>query len=490
VGKPGGEVGIPRFSGKILFIGFGSIARGLTPLLFRHLSLRTEQVEIITADDAGRAVAAEYGIRFTQAVFGRENYRQLLGQTLQAGDVVLNLAVEVSTLDVSAWCQAHGVLYLDTGIEPWQGGYAAQDVVQTTNYWLREQMLARRRPGLPTAVIAHGANPGLVSHLLKQALLELADLRGISRPSENEAWGELAQALGVRVIHVAERDTQTDGLPLLPGEFACTWSVDGLLAEAEQPAEAGWGSHETQMPEGMLQADFGCRASTYWPHAGRLPKIKSWVPSVGEQYTWLITHNESISIADFLTVRDGERVLYRPTVCYAYHPCEKTRQSLVAWEASGLAEPPHKTLIAPEAVDSGHDELGVLLCFDGGAYWHGSILEIDEARRLAPHNNATTLQVAVGMLGGLLWAIRHPRAGVVEADQIDFREVLAIAAPYLGKLGGILTNWQPQSGGTLQFAEFIDIEQDHGKQIRKNRRSEETGNSRQDTEEIAASTAD
>lgn len=485
MGASGEADDFPVFTGKILFIGYGGIAQGLTPLLFRHFALRPEQVEILAADAAGHPVAEAYGIRFTPAVVNRENYRQLLGERLRASDIVLNLAVEVSTLDVSAWCQAHGVLYLDTGIEPWQGGYDVPDVVHTTNYWLREQMLARRQPGLPTAIIAHGANPGLVNHMLKQALLELAKIRVVHYCETQPDWGKLARALGIRAIHIAERDTQTDESLRQPGEFACTWSVDGLMAETAQPAELGWGTHEAAMLPGMRQADFGCQASVYWPHGGRLPKIRSWVPSVGEQNTWLITHNESISLADFLTVRDGSTILYRPTVCYAYHPCEKTRQSLVEWEARGLAEPAFKTLIAPERIARGDDELGVLLCFDGGAYWYGSTLSIAETRRLVPHNNATTLQVAAGMLGGLTWAIRHPRAGVVEADQIDFRQVMAVAAPYLGCLAGTLTDWQPQPGGTLQFSEFIETEQDHGKSIDKNREREKAVNHRQETGKIA-----
>lgn len=463
--------GDPGFAGKILCIGFGGIARGLLPLLFKHFRLRAAQLEIISADDQGREIAARYGSKFTRAFVCRENYQNLLEQVVRAGDVVLNLAVEVSSIDVLRWCQAQGVIYLDTGIEPWQGGYAVADVLQTTNYWLREQVLALRGSGRPTAVVAHGANPGLVNHLLKQALRNLAESRGFACDSLNPDWGRLAQALDVRSIHIAERDTQTDGSPLLPGEFACTWSVDGLLAEAEQPAELGWGTHESALLPGMRQPVSGGAASVYWPHGRRLPKVKSWVPSVGEQEAWLITHNESISIADFLTVRDESGICYRPTVCYAYHPCPKTWQSLENWENSSFAEPVIKTLISPAAVCQGQDELGVLLCFPGGAYWYGSTLDIEEARRLAPHNNATTLQVAAGMLGGLTWALRHPRQGVVEADQMDFLPILGVASPYLGRLSGCFTDWQPQHGGSLQFAEFIGTELDNGQKSREKNNS-------------------
>lgn len=452
-----------HFSGRILFIGFGSIGRGLLPLLFRHFSLDSGQIRIIAADDSGRPLAGAWGCHFLQACVTEANYRNLLARHVGPGDVVLNLAVEVSSLDVLRWCQEHGVLYLDTGIEPWQGGYADPDPLRTTNCWLREQALAARGGGRPTAVLAHGANPGLVSHLLKNALAALAGLRGLACEAVPD-WGRLARALDIRVIHIAERDTQCDGRALQAGEFACTWSVDGLIAEAAQPAELGWGTHERGLLPGMQIPALGSSCSVYWPHGGRLPRLRSWVPSVGEQMTWLITHNESISIADYLSVHDATGVAYRPTVAYAYHPCPSTRRSLRAWEAAGLAAPARKTLIAPEGIRGGSDELGVLLCFPGGAYWYGSTLDIATARRLAPHNNATTLQVAAGMLGGLAWALCHPREGVVEAEQMDHRLVLAVAGSYLGRLSGHLTKWQPQAGGSLQLAEFIGTEAENDEQ--------------------------
>ena len=90
-----------------------------------------------------------------------------------------------------------------------------------------------------------------------------------------------------------------------------------------------------------------------------------------------------------------------------------------------------------EEITTGVDELGVLLMgHSRGAYWYGSRLSIEQARALAPHNNATSLQVTAAVLGGLVWAIENPRAGIVEADQLDHARVLAVAEPYLGDMVG------------------------------------------------------
>jgi homospermidine synthase len=66
------------------------------------------------------------------------------------------------------------------------------------------------------------------------------------------------------------------------------------------------------------------------------------------------------------------------------------------------------------------------------------------------------LQVAAGVLGGIVWACENPNAGVVDPDDIDFERVLEVARPYLGNLVGVYTDWNPlQARGEL-FPEDID----------------------------------
>jgi len=77
------------------------------------------------------------------------------------------------------------------------------------------------------------------------------------------------------------------------------------------------------------------------------------------------------------------------------------------------------------------------------AYWYGSRLSIEQARKLAPYNNATSLQVAAGVLGAVVWAMENPNAGVVEPDDLDYRRVVYIADPYLGEIIGEYTDCTP-----------------------------------------------
>lgn len=43
---------------------------------------------------------------------------------------------------------------------------------------------------------------------------------------------------------------------------------------------------------------------------------------------FLVTHAESISIADYLSIGPGPAPVYLPTVHYAYHPCDDAVLSL------------------------------------------------------------------------------------------------------------------------------------------------------------------
>lgn len=441
---------------RILIVGYGSIGQALTPLLFRHFQgLHPKQIQVITADNRGIDLACSYGIGFLVQPLVKENHAQILARFLPQGGMLINVSVDVSSYDLIQWCQRNGVLYLDTCVEPWAGGYVDTKLplACTTNYWLREQVLSLRGRGKPTAVIAHGANPGLVTHFIKQGLLELADDYGIN---DAMSFAENAWRIGVRAIHIAERDTQDDGIALQAGEFANTWSVDGLLSEAYQQGELGWGTHEKAFPQNAYSHLYGCRSGICLAERSGTVKLKSWVPSAGEQQAYLITHHEALSIADFLTVRDEQGMpLYRPTVLYAYRPSEKTCQSMENWIESGFAIPKIKTLMR-DSLKLGFDELGVLFVFDDHAYWYGSTLTHAEANMLAPHNNATTLQVVSAMIGALQWAALNPNEGVVEAEDIPHTGILANAMPYLGSVRGVKSTWRPAKEGLVQFTDFLE----------------------------------
>jgi homospermidine synthase len=451
-------------AGRLVIVGFGSIGQGVLPLILRHIGIAPDRITIITAEPRGQEVAAEYGVKFVETALTQDNYPMVLDALIGPGDFLLNVSVEVSSVALIELCQAKGALYLDTCIEPWPGGYTDPSLSpsQRSNYALRESALAlqRRHAGGPTAVLTHGANPGLVSHFVKQALVDLArqDDPAAPIPGDRAGWGALAERLGVKVIHIAERDTQVATIPKAVGEFVNTWSIDGFFSEGSQPAELGWGTHERHFPADGARHDFGSGAAIYLLRPGASMRVRSWTPLEGPYTGFLITHNESISIADYLTVRDGDTVRYRPTCHYAYHPCDDAVLSVHELGGKNWQLQDRKRLMMDEII-GGIDELGVLMMGNkSGVYWYGSRLSIEQTRAIIPHNNATSLQVTAAVLGGMVWAIEHPRAGIVEPEELDFARILEVAGPYLGDVVGVRGDWTPLVDRERLFPENLDRE--------------------------------
>ena len=454
-----------NFSGRIVFVGFGSIGQGVLPLMMRHIGTSADRITIISADERGIDVARHFGVKFIIEPIKPENLRTLLEPLVGVGDFLVNVSVDVSSIALIEFCQERGALYLDTCIEPWPGGYTDNSVpaARRTNYALREAALSLRdrHKGGPTAVLTHGANPGLVSHFVKKALLDVAAATGVKadEPSSREGWAALAKQVGVKVIHIAERDTQVSPVRKRVDEFVNTWSVDGFVSEGCQPCELGWGSHERHFPADGNRYDFGRGSSIFLSRPGAATRVRTWTPKAGHFHGFAITHGESISISDYLTVKENEAVTYRPTVHYSYHPCDDAVLSVHEFAGRNFVMQSEQRILMDEISSGGIDELGVLLAgHQKNAYWYGSQLSIDEARELCPFNNATSLQVCVAVLSGVIWAMENPRLGIVEPDEMDYRRNLEICMPYLGPVVGEFTDWNPLTGRESLFTEDLDRE--------------------------------
>jgi homospermidine synthase len=210
------------------------------------------------------------------------------------------------------------------------------------------------------------------------------------------------------------------------------------------------------LPFDGARHEFGSDAAIYLNRPGLLTRVRTWTPLEGPFHGFIITHNESISIADYFTLRHGGNVVYRPTVHYAYHPCDQAIMSMHEIAGKNLHQQKKQRLIVDEITD-GRDELGVLLMgHKRGAYWYGSQLDIHETRELTPYNNATSIQVCAPVLSGIIWALENPDRGIVEADEMDFERNLQICMPYLGPVVGKYGDWTPLKDRAGLFPEDLD----------------------------------
>ena len=445
-----------RFENRVLVLGAGSVSQCVLPLLIEHL-VDAKQITIIDMRDNRERVkgAITAGATYVQDQLTRENMDQFLSKYLTAGDFLLDLAWNIDANEIIEWAHDHGVIYLNTSVEEWDpySAGAARNPTERTLYWrhMKLRKLTNTWGGKgPTAIVEHGANPGLVSHLTKKALFDIAtkaikdgkDGAGVKEAYESENFPSLAHKLGVKVIHIAERDTQVTDKPKQVNEFVNTWSVEGFYEEGIAPAELGWGTHEKTLPINAYQHPDGPKNQICIAQPGAKTWVRSWVPNM-ETTGMVIRHGEAFTISDHLTVWDKEKAVYRPTVHYAYCPTDAAVASMHELEMRQWDLTTNQRIMNEEIID-GDDRLGVLLM--GHAYkswWTGSLLNIHDSRKLIPKQSATTVQVASAVYAAVAWAMANPNAGYRVPDDLPWREVLAFAEKYWGGYHSAAADWDP-----------------------------------------------
>jgi homospermidine synthase len=416
----------------------------------------------------------ERGVRYIIEKVHHANMDSLLSTHVHKGDVIIDLACNIDCTDILTWCHDHEVLYINTSVELWDPAEPSikssplastlydrhMKIRASVNRWTKDKST--------TAIIDHGANPGLVSHFTKVALLDIAKKVITEKPydkripqltdySQNQNFAKLASLLDVKVIHISERDTQITSQPKTVNEFVNTWSVEGFLEEGIAPSELGWGTHERRLPTGALFHSYGPGNQICIARPSIETWVRSWVPS-GPINGMVIRHGEAFTISDHLTLWHEEKPLYRPTVHYAYCPSDVAIASLREMVMRNYTPQPQWRILQDDII-SGSDEVGVLVMgHDFNAWWTGSILTIEEARRLAPHQNATTLQVACSLIAALIWMINNPYKGVKVPDDLPHEAILDFAKPYLGRFLSEPVDWTPLKNRTTLYHNYAPQE--------------------------------
>jgi homospermidine synthase len=452
------------FEKKVLFLGYGSVAQCALPIFVRHLQAAWSNITVLEFEDRAEALApwVAQGLRFVRERVTPENLDALLRQYLSPGDLLIDLAWNIDCREILNWCHDRGVLYINTSVEVWNP-YAYEDCHPTERTLYHRHMQLRRlrdcwasagtAPG-PTAVVEHGANPGLISHFMRQGLVDIAqrliadgrvddgDADQLRQWIDAGAFNYLAMKLGVKVIHVSERDTQISDRPKEIDEFVNTWSVEGFREEGTTTSEMGWGTHEKQLPPLAYEHQEGPRNQICLARMGMNTRVRSWVPNFSIEGL-VVRHGEAFTISDTLTVWKGGKAIYRPTVHYAYCPCDAAIASLHELRGRNYKIQSRDRILRDE-ITGGSDLLGALLM--GHAYrswWTGSELSIKESRRLLPHQNATTMQVAISVVSAIMWMLDNPCRGLCVPDDLPYERILADSAPYLGKLISTPSDWTP-----------------------------------------------
>eukprot|EP01035_Chromulina_nebulosa_P020384 gene20384-26454_t len=411
--------------------GFGTIGRSVLPLLLKHIDIRPDQIEIISANDDNRAYAEKNNVRLECFELNPSNFYEYLSPRLSAGDLLLNLSSGISSLDIIRLCNKLGVLYLDTSDEMWIN----DDPLNT--FARRQRIISHKNEFIngPTALICHGINPGLITHFAKQAVLDMVNADSSQHITYSDSeWGILAKENNIRAIHLTERDTQISKFPRRFDEYINTWSVEVFLDESSENASFVLGSHEEKIPSSFIEKYIITNKINMIElnRKGSLIKVSSWIPSIGNYHGFLIPHPEVFSIAELFSCKQKEKdSFYCPTVKFVFQPCNDGLLSV--HDALVVNNKYYKKRLLFDDIIEGMEEVGVLILREdtSSVCWYGSRLDINKARELSPDNNASSLQVAAGVLSGAIWIYENPKLGLIEPEQANFKRILEIASPYL-----------------------------------------------------------
>ena len=448
-----------NFGGQILILGYGSVAQCFIPLLIKYGGISPKKMVVLDALDK-RELINEYiqqGVQFFQVTIDQNNYQTHLSKYLKEEDILIDLALNIATLDLLQWCYDHSVYFLNSALiswssSPWAAASSPEETLEENLYLIIQKLKNKLGAHGPTAVITHGANPGLSAHFIKKGLTDIAikileknqdDTRkkDLEEALHNHNYMQLAYLEGIKTIHISEHDRQLIHPPKKPNEFVNTWSPFALMQECMELCQLGWGTHELQLPP-QFYAQKEVPNYISLPNRSLNMLLYSWIPA-GNIIGMLVPHEDIFELTVRLSNYTNGAVAYSPTICYVYRMCDSAIISLQELAMRQLV-PQETWRVATKEVIAGSDQLGALLMgHDFTSWWTGSIVTIEKANSLVSGQNACTIQVAAGLFGAFDFITKNPRKGICTPFDLPHQEVLNAAMPFLGEFISRPVDWSP-----------------------------------------------
>ena len=379
-----------KISGPIVMIGFGSIGKGTLPLIERHFAYDKQRFVIIDPHEDGE-LAKQHGVRFIKQGVTRDNYRELLVPLLDrrrrpgllrqpVGGHLLGRHHDDVPRDRCALYRhrdrAVARLLFRQEHRPREALQlrAARDACWRPGARARAAP-PRCRPAAPIPAWCRGSSSRRCSTSPATPTPRSTSRRAAKAGASWRTSSASRASTSPSATPSARRSRSRWTCSSTPGR----WKASSPRAcsrpnSAGAPTRAGCRTTAAPIPRAAARRSICCSPA---PTRGCARGARR----PGAQYGFLVTHNESISIADYFTVRDGSKVVYRPTCHYAYHPANDAVLSLhEIFGATGKMQEKWHILDENEIVD-GIDELGVLVYGHArNAYWYGSQLSIEETR--------------------------------------------------------------------------------------------------------------
>jgi len=169
-----------KFNHKILIVGYGSVSQCTLPILLEKVNVPLRNITIIDFEDKSKALKkyTSKGLKYLRVKITKQNMSKVLSANVDKGGLLIDLAWNIGCNDIVKWCHDHEVLYVNTSVEQWDpmAGIDKKSPFEKSLYFRQMQLreLSKNWKNATTAVVDHGANPGLISHFVKQGLVDIA----------------------------------------------------------------------------------------------------------------------------------------------------------------------------------------------------------------------------------------------------------------------------------------------------------------------------
>ncbi len=458
-----------KFDGRIVQFGFGAVGKSFYEKLSKEIRFNENKYYVITGNaEEFEAFINMGGIapNFIVCDVERENFGQVFEPYLSEGDLLIDFADMVGTRDICQWCAERNIMYINTGEADWPDHWYSIFNENELKHELRAKLAAMPEVNKYPIVLHHGNNPGLVSHFVKAAIEYVANtqfkkdkvLKALIKAGR---FNEAAQYLGVRQIHVNDIDLQEMKGDYQDNLLYSTWCMESFWFEMLSEATVNIGTHENidfedecnfvKYDKGFLEfqriaADTRC--ATVYP-GGRFE-------------AYLVPHEETVSIAKNLEVKEGDKVVYRPTVMFMYQPCPFADRYFREAKVNNYPNPdpdkpqdcedgsgpnvihgyvyPENFQVAyQEHIAKGTEYVGILLLGDKfNPVWVGNRIEpafLYKNKKDSYWQTPTITPVSMSALAAVCWMLKNKNAGGIyfPDDIADYSSIIKMAEKYISK---------------------------------------------------------
>jgi len=475
-----------KFNGNILQFGFGAVGKSFFEKASTEISYNEYKYYIIERYAEEFDAFIDLGgmaANFITCEITKENFGSVFERYLSSGDLLIDFADSACSNDLCDWCAERNIMYINTGNADWPDNwpniFEQNKQLNETIEKHKNNILTNRHP----IVLQHGNNPGLVSHFVKAGIEYIVDNQCTKRKHlknliKQNRYNEVAVILGLKMIHVNDIDLQQIDTAFDESVLYNTWCIDTFLFEMLTEGTFNTGTHENTgfIPE-CKHIDKKCGFLEFNKLSVE-KKCRTFYPG-GVFEGFLVTHEETASIAKNLEVIENGEIVYRPSVLFIYKPCDRAEKYLKEAKVNDYPVPdpdkpldcdgcfpvirgykyPQKAEIAyGRMISSGTEYVGVLLMGDHfDPVWIGNRIELPflyKDKKSSRWQTPTITPVAISALAAVRWMITNrDKGGIYFPDDITgYKDILKTAEKYISK-----TIFKTFSGNTVGKALGIDL---------------------------------